>query len=253
MVRGVGATRMVVPFKVKEGEDYTMMQLAEKYYRLLIRAASSLQSPLLLAVRLYWGWQFMQTGCGKLTDIGKVVNYFTTLGIPAPVLNAYFISSLEFGGGLLLILGLGSRLIALPLAIDMLVAYITADREALLRLRQSATVDYAGVAEVKWRALRAAFESFKASASAERRQRFEQFRVERGALLSHFACFEALRPKLERGFATAHRCRIRRRGRHEQIRIFGRLRVAARGARPQIGKPQQLRIHIHLDRRQAAR
>ena len=111
-----------------------MMQLAEKYYRLLILAASNLQSPLLLAVRLYWGWQFMQTGWGKLTNIGKVVNFFTTLGIPVPALNAYFISGLELGGGLLLILGLGSRLIALPLAINMLVAYITADREALFSI-----------------------------------------------------------------------------------------------------------------------
>jgi len=111
-----------------------MTQIIEKYYRMLARISSSLQSPFLLAVRLYWGWQFMQTGWGKLTDIGKVVNFFTSLGIPAPALNAYFIASLEFGGGLLLILGLGSRLIALPLAIDMLVAYIAADREALLSI-----------------------------------------------------------------------------------------------------------------------
>jgi putative oxidoreductase len=108
-----------------------MMQQAERYYTLLIRVSSSLESSLLLAVRLYWGWQFMQTGWAKLNNIGKVVNFFTTLGIPAPAFNAYFVSALEFGGGLLLVLGLGSRLIALPLAIDMIVAYITADREAL--------------------------------------------------------------------------------------------------------------------------
>jgi putative oxidoreductase len=111
-----------------------MMEIVEKYYRLLVRLSSSLQTPFLLAVRLYWGWQLMQTGWGKLTDIGKVVNFFASLGIPAPALNAYFISTLEFGGGLLLILGLGSRLIALPLAIDMLVAYIAADREALFSI-----------------------------------------------------------------------------------------------------------------------
>ena len=111
-----------------------MMQLAEKYYRLIIRASSSLQSPFLLAVRLYWGWQFMQTGWGKLSDIGKVISFFTDLGIPAPVLNAWFVSALEFGGGALLILGLGSRLIALPLVIDMIVAYITADRDALFSI-----------------------------------------------------------------------------------------------------------------------
>lgn len=114
-----------------------MREFLEKYYGLLIQASSSLQSPFLLAVRLYWGWQFMQTGWGKLTDIGKVIKFFTDLGIPAPALNAYFISTLEFGGGLLLILGLGSRLIALPLVINMLVAYITADREALFSIFSS--------------------------------------------------------------------------------------------------------------------
>lgn len=114
-----------------------MRQLAEKYYRLLIRAGSGLQSPFLLAVRLYWGWQFAQTGWGKLSDIHKVIGFFTALGIPAPALNAWFVSGLEFGGGLLLILGLGSRLIALPLVIDMIVAYITADREALFSILSS--------------------------------------------------------------------------------------------------------------------
>src|SRR5258705_13521515 len=110
------------------------MQLVEKYYRLLIRVSSSLQSLFLLAVRLYWGWQFMQTGWGKLAGINKVIGFFTNLGIPAPALNAYFVSALEFGGGLLLILGLVSRLIPVPLVNDMVVAYITADRQALFSI-----------------------------------------------------------------------------------------------------------------------
>jgi putative oxidoreductase len=97
-------------------------------------ALSHLQSPLLLAVRLYWGWQFFQTGYGKLMHISKVVGFFTSLGIPFPALNAYFVSSLECVGGALLFLGLGSRVIALPLTIDMLVAYIAADREALFSI-----------------------------------------------------------------------------------------------------------------------
>jgi len=125
---------MVVPFTVNEREDDPMTQLADKYYRLFIRAASSLQSPFLLAVRLYWGWQFMQTGWGKLNDVQKVIGFFTHLGIPAPAMNAYFVSGLEFAGGVFLIVGLGSRLIALPLAIDMIIAYIAADREALFSI-----------------------------------------------------------------------------------------------------------------------
>jgi putative oxidoreductase len=100
-------------------------------YKLLIKAASSLQSPFLLAVRLYWGWQFFQSGWGKVQDISKPIDFFTQLGIPFPTFNAYFVSYLECIGGILLFLGLASRLISIPLFIDMCVAYLTADREAL--------------------------------------------------------------------------------------------------------------------------
>jgi putative oxidoreductase len=107
------------------------MPMIEKLYRLLIQAASSLQSPLLLLIRLYWGWQFMQTGWGKLHDLDKVTGYFTDLGIPAPAFNAYFVSGLEFVGGILLIAGLASRPIALMCVIDMIVAFIAGDRDNL--------------------------------------------------------------------------------------------------------------------------
>jgi len=127
MVRGVGRAWLALPATI-------MMPTLINLYQLLIRVANSLQSPFLLAIRLYWGWQFAQTGWGKLGDINKVTNFFTTLGIPAPALNAWFVSGLEFFGGILLILGLGSRLIALPLVIDMIVAYLTADREALVKI-----------------------------------------------------------------------------------------------------------------------
>jgi putative oxidoreductase len=49
-----------------------------------------------------------------------------------PALNAYFISGLEFAGGILLAIGLGSRFIAFLLAADMAVAYYVGDHEALL-------------------------------------------------------------------------------------------------------------------------
>jgi putative oxidoreductase len=100
-------------------------------YGWFLRAANSVQSPLLLLIRLYWGWQFWQAGHGKLSDVAKVVDYFTNLGIPAPSLNAHFIAWLEAIGGILLILGLGSRIISLLLAADMIVAFVVADREAL--------------------------------------------------------------------------------------------------------------------------
>jgi putative oxidoreductase len=110
------------------------MQTTIRLYRLLVQAAGSLHSPFLLFVRAYWGWQFAQTGWGKLGNIHKVIGFFTELGIPAPAFNAWFVSGLEFAGGILLIAGLGSRLIALLLAIDMMVAYAAADREALMAI-----------------------------------------------------------------------------------------------------------------------
>jgi putative oxidoreductase len=101
-------------------------------YQAMASGFSSLRSPLLLAVRLYWGWQFVQTGWGKLHHLAKIREFFSSLGIPFPAFNAHFVSGLEFVGGLLLIAGLASRLTGFLLAGNMLVAYWTADRAALL-------------------------------------------------------------------------------------------------------------------------
>ena len=100
-------------------------------YRRAVTAFSLLQSPMLLAVRLYWGFQFAQTGWGKLHNLAKIAGFFASLNIPFPVFSAHFVSGLEFVGGILMMLGLFSRPIALLLAGNMLVAYWTADREAL--------------------------------------------------------------------------------------------------------------------------
>ena len=110
------------------------MATLERLYRLLISIASRLDSPFLLIVRLYWGVQMAQTGWGKLHSLERVTGFFTSLGIPAPGVNAVFIAILEFAGGILFALGLGSRLIALLFVGDMLVALYAADREALFSI-----------------------------------------------------------------------------------------------------------------------
>lgn len=88
------------------------------------------QSPLLLLIRLYWGWQFAQTGWGKLHRLGNVAQFFATLGLPAPGLTALFVALVECVGGVLFALGLGSRAVSAILFVNMTVAYWTADREA---------------------------------------------------------------------------------------------------------------------------
>jgi putative oxidoreductase len=103
-------------------------------YQRVFALADYLQSPFLLAIRLYWGWQLIESGWGKLHNLGKVTEFFTSLGLPMPAQTAVFISCLEFFGGILLALGLLSRLIALMLTVNLIVAYITADREALFSI-----------------------------------------------------------------------------------------------------------------------
>lgn len=100
-------------------------------YRGIVSGLSSLASPMLLAVRLYWGFQFAQTGWGKLHNLAKITAFFGSLNIPAPRFAAPAVSLLEFIGGILLMLGLFSRPIAFLLACNMFVAYWTADHEAL--------------------------------------------------------------------------------------------------------------------------
>jgi len=102
-----------------------------RLYASFRRATSSLQSVFLLLVRLYWGWQFAQAGWGRLHHIPAATQFFASLHLPLPGPTVVFVSALEFVGGILLALGLGSRIVALLLAGDMVVAYITADPEAL--------------------------------------------------------------------------------------------------------------------------
>ncbi len=105
--------------------------IIRRAYELLVTAANFLQSPLLLALRVYFFWQLFLTGKGKLSNIGKVSEWFTSLGIRLPTLNAYFIGSLECFGSLLLIIGLASRPLSLLIVISMTVAYLAADFEAV--------------------------------------------------------------------------------------------------------------------------
>jgi len=87
--------------------------------------AGGLQSPLLLAIRLYWGWQFAQDGWGKLTHLDRVAQFFASLNLPAPGATALAVATIEFGGGLLFASGIGSRLVSLVLFVNMTVAYLS--------------------------------------------------------------------------------------------------------------------------------
>ena len=90
------------------------------------------RTPLLAAIRLFWGWQFAVTGWGKLHNLDHVTEFFDSLHLPMPHQTALFVALVEFCGGVLLALGAAGRVVALVLFVNMTVAYWTADREALL-------------------------------------------------------------------------------------------------------------------------
>jgi putative oxidoreductase len=60
-----------------------------------------------------------------------VTGFFADLGIPAPGFHAHLVSSLEFGGGLLLLAGLLTRIATAPLMVIMFVAIATAKKSEL--------------------------------------------------------------------------------------------------------------------------
>ena len=107
----------------------------DKIYSSLVKISSNLQSFFLLYMRITWGHQLFLAGIDKLKDIEGTARFFMQLKISFPVFHAYEVGILEAAGGTLLLIGLASRLIALPLAIVMLVALTTAHGEYLANFR----------------------------------------------------------------------------------------------------------------------
>lgn len=98
-----------------------------------------------LAVRVTLGIVFVASGWGKLHGLDDVTQYFGSLGIPAPHAQAVLVSFVELVGGLLLILGLGTRIAAALLIGVMAVAIWTAKLPAV-----HGVVDLAGTPELAY-------------------------------------------------------------------------------------------------------
>lgn len=79
-----------------------------------------------LFARVVVGWVFMWSGWAKLNNLPQMIQNFTDWGIPLPHIMTPFVSGVEFVGGLLLLLGLFTRIAATPLVIVMIVAIVSA-------------------------------------------------------------------------------------------------------------------------------
>lgn len=151
-----------------------------------------------LAVQLYGVRSARNWGIGDFTDLEGLIDLAAQLGADSIGLNPLH-ALFDDRPGDCSPYSPNSRLFLNALYIDLeKLPEFQLDAEtrgALAPLRAGDVVDYVAVAGLKWRALRAAFAGFKASASPERQRDFDSFRAERAPLLSRFACFEVLRHK----------------------------------------------------------
>lgn len=155
----------------------------------------------LLAVQLYAVRSSRNWGVGDFTDLATLIEFaaeFGSAGIGLNPLHALF----DDRPGDCSPYSPNSRLFLNPLYLDVEAIaefppeFLTDNQESIARLRDQDVIDYAGVAVLKWRALRATFQQFKNTASADRVAAFDAFRTAQGAMLVRFACFETLRHKL---------------------------------------------------------
>jgi len=97
----------------------------KKLYLEFTRLSEYLKSLSLLLARFLIAYGFYEPAMNKWADINSVAEWFGSMGIPFPLLNAYMAASTEIAGVILLTLGFLTRLISLPLIIVMIVAIIT--------------------------------------------------------------------------------------------------------------------------------
>lgn len=78
-----------------------------------------------ITCRLMAGGVFLWEGILKFVYANQGVGRFTKLGMPFPHFTADFVACLEIGGGILLLTGLMTRMIAIPFIAEMIVAMLS--------------------------------------------------------------------------------------------------------------------------------
>lgn len=110
------------------------MQSVKLPYIRLIEIGTNFQPIFLLLIRIVWGTFLMIGGWGKLHNISEMASYFYSLSIPFSEAMVYAVGSIEFVGGICLLIGFASRLVAIPVAVVMLFALLLGHQEAMMEL-----------------------------------------------------------------------------------------------------------------------
>jgi putative oxidoreductase len=106
--------------RVFKGE--TMFATLLRYQQILLDLCARLRWLGPLALRLGFGYFWLETGWGKLHNLDGAIARFVDWGLPLPMWSAPLSAGVEFLGGALLILGLLTRFTSLVMAFNMVVA-----------------------------------------------------------------------------------------------------------------------------------
>ena len=99
--------------------------MTTKIYNEVCGLFDNLKSFFLLLSRLVLAYGFYEPAMMKWNNIDSVAQWFGSIGIPMPTLNAYLAATTELLGVVLIAIGFLTRFISIPLMVVMVVAIFT--------------------------------------------------------------------------------------------------------------------------------
>jgi putative oxidoreductase len=110
------------------GGNQMSLSTAPAETSLVDRCAASCHDVVALIGRLLMGWIFVSSGFGKLMNVAGFAAVLTKRGVPAPSFMGWLGAIVEFGGGLLIILGVKIRYVAILMILFVIVATLISHR-----------------------------------------------------------------------------------------------------------------------------
>ena len=120
-----------------------MVQLLKRWINAAPGLAASLDWLAPLLMRIYFGYFWAETGWGKIHNLNAFAQRFVGWGIPYPHISAALSGYTEWIGGILLMLGLFTRLVSIPLMFNMFVALVMVKMKEVTAIDDFAEMDEA--------------------------------------------------------------------------------------------------------------
>jgi len=120
-----------------------MVQPLKRWINAALGLTTSLDWLAPLLVRIYFGYFWAETGWGKIHNLNAFAQRFVGWGVPYPHISAALSGYTEFIGGILLMLGLFTRLVSIPLMFNMFVALVMVKMKEVTAIDDFAEMDEA--------------------------------------------------------------------------------------------------------------